>query len=72
MTINGSAITTRLWLCFEHDAELALAMDLSADYTTAAATVSHSGAVAPATCRVTYAAATATVAPTYTTVTTGC
>jgi MSHA pilin protein MshA len=71
VTVNGATITTVYGFATDVD-QLKLAMDLSADYTTAATTVTHSGAVTGATCKVTYGVATATVAPTYTTVTSGC
>lgn len=73
VTINGTPVATRYGFAL-NVTNLVLVMDLSpaTDFTTAATTISHAGATAPATCRVTYAAATATTTPTYATVTTGC
>lgn len=54
-------------------AQLATAMDLAADYNTATAgEIRHAGAPTPADCKVAYAKATATAAPTYTVTDTGC
>ena len=53
--------------------ELVKVMDLSPDFNTATANqIRHAGAVTTANCRVRYTAATATVPPIYTLVTTGC
>ncbi|MEO8407660.1 MAG: type II secretion system protein [Oxalobacteraceae bacterium] len=78
VNINGSTITTRYGYAL-NATNLALAMDLSPDYTTAATTITHGGAITAATCRVTYgpaivavAPATGSIAPTYVTATTGC
>lgn len=53
--------------------ELIKAMDLDAtSFTTTANDISHASAPTPASCKITYAKATATTAPTYTAVFTGC
>jgi hypothetical protein len=54
--------------------ELAKAVSLIpvADFTIAATSIAHSGAATPATCMVTYGAATAALEPTYALVTTTC
>ena len=75
VTVNGASITTAYGYAANGTAWTSL-LDLSpaADFNTATANVIyHSGATANATCRVTYAEATsATVPPTYTTLTGGC
>lgn len=71
VTVNGATISTVYGFAKDVD-QLKLVMDLSTDYTTAATTVTHSGAVTAANCRVTYTAATSTVAPIYATDTSGC
>lgn len=48
------------------------AMDITADFTVAATTITAAGAPTPANCKVTYTPATAIVAPKYVTVVTGC
>lgn len=56
--------------------ELAKVMDLSTDFTSSSSDIQHSGATEPATCNVTYTAASTavgqTAAPQYVTTTTGC
>ncbi|MDY7572932.1 type II secretion system protein [Actimicrobium sp. CCI2.3] len=54
--------------------DLAAAMDLipATDFTLAATTITHAGAVTPAGCLITYVPAAATTAPTYTLTSTGC
>lgn len=54
--------------------DLVSAMDLIplSDFTSAATTITHAGAVTPAGCLVTYTAAAATTAPTYALTSTGC
>lgn len=71
--ITGGPVTTRFGFALNVN-EIKKAMDLSGDFNTATANqIRHNGAPTPANCRVTYTAATsATVLPTYLTVTTGC
>jgi len=72
VTINNVAVTTRYGFALNVN-ELIKAMDLGPDFNTATANqIRHAGAPATATCRVTYVAATATLTPTYTQLTTGC
>lgn len=72
VTINGVAVTTRYGFALNVN-ELIKVMDLGPDFNTATANqIRHAGAVTTANCRVTYAPATATATPTYTTLTTGC
>jgi len=74
VTINGAAVTTAYGYA-SNATQLALVMDLSpaADFTVAAADIRHAGAITPASCLVTYTAATSgTVPPVYALTDTGC
>lgn len=73
ITSGGVAITT-VYGYATNATQLALAMDLipATDFTLAATTITHSGAVTAAGCQITYAAAGAATAPTYVSVHTGC
>jgi len=73
LQITGGPIATKFGFASEV-VQLRKAMDLSPEFATSGTTIiQHSGAPTPASCRVTYAPATsATVLPTYTTLTTGC
>lgn len=72
VTVGGSTVSTAYGFAATN-AALTGAMDLSSDFTVAAATVQHSGGSTPANCKVTYTAATsATAPPTYVLDTTGC
>jgi len=72
VTVNGVAVTTRYGFALNVN-ELIKAMDLSPDFNTATANqIRHAGAPTTANCRVTYVAATAVLAPTYTLLKTGC
>ncbi|NMM28412.1 MAG: type II secretion system protein [Glaciimonas sp.] len=73
VTVDGQSISTAYGFAAT-TAALILAMDLSADYdsTTITNVIYHKGAIDTTNCRVTYKAATATTAPTYTTLISGC
>ena len=71
VSISGVNVATRFGFA-SNGLTLALAMDLSSDFTAAGADIRHSGAVTPATCRVVYTPAAAGVAPVYATATGGC
>lgn len=73
-TINGVAVTTAYGFAADV-ANLVKVMDLSSDFssTTVATEIEHTGGVTPASCKVAYtAASSSSVAPIFTTVTTGC
>lgn len=72
VTIEGTTTLTTRYGYALNATQLKIAMDLSDDYTVVNGSVSHGGAATPATCRVTYTAATVTEAPKYVTVTSGC
>ena len=71
VTINGTAVAT-VYGFAKDGTNVALAMDLSSDYTVAAGLISIASATTPATCSVTYTAATATASPVYTDANGGC
>lgn len=72
--VNGANVTTEYGFA-NSVAELVKAMDIDAasfDSTTAVTEIRHVSATTPASCKVAYAKATATTAPTYTATLTGC
>ena len=73
VTSGGATITTAFGYAATAT-DLVLAMDLipASDFTLAATTITHSGAVTAAGCQITYGAATAALPPTYASVYTGC
>lgn len=72
VSINGVNVATAYGFA-TNGTELAKAMDLGADFTVSATDIQHAGAPTPASCIVTYTAATsATVPPGYATTTSGC
>ena len=71
VTINGTSVAT-VYGFASTGTTLALAMDVSADYTVSAADIRIASATTPATCSVTYTPATASVSPVYTTASGGC
>ena len=73
LVINGTTVNTVFGYATSATV-LASVMDLSpaADFTTVTLSISHAGAITPASCRVTYSAATATIPPSYTSAITGC
>ena len=72
VTVNGTAVATAYGFA-TNGTELAKVMDVSSDFTTSAADIRSAGAPTPASCIVTYTAATSTTTPPgYVTTTTGC
>jgi len=72
VTINGVTVNT-VYGFASNVTNMVLAMDLSTDFNaTTSNVIYHAGATTNATCRVTYAAATATTVPTFTLSTNGC
>ena len=65
VSVSGAAVSTAYGFA-ANATELAKVMDIGTDFTQAATHIQHAGATAPATCRITYTAATSsTVPPTY-------